>query len=109
MITWEARCLRCGETFNPMDADDLEHCEREDGVECGGQGEMLGYWGADEDVVMLAECSRCKRRTLIDQLQINNEAWSCPDCGMDESGLTLLGKAEKLDPELEPENGEVIS
>ena len=43
-ICREARCTLCGETFNPVDDDDLEHAERADGVPCGGDGALLGYW-----------------------------------------------------------------
>jgi hypothetical protein len=44
----EARCARCGQTFNPADADDLTHgVDQEDQTtECGGQGYVVGAWGA---------------------------------------------------------------
>lgn len=38
----EAECGLCHETFNPNDEADLIHAEREDGTECGGQGELRG-------------------------------------------------------------------
>lgn len=40
----EARCPKCGETFNPTDEDDLTHIETLDGEPCGGQGELIGAW-----------------------------------------------------------------
>ncbi len=45
----EAKCRKCGETFNPADEDDLEHLmSYGDGSEheqpCGGQGDILGEW-----------------------------------------------------------------
>lgn len=43
-IGYEARCLKCGETFNPAGPDDLIHLATEDGQECGGQGHMVGEW-----------------------------------------------------------------
>lgn len=44
----EARCLRCGETFNPHGEteEDLEHWARQDGEECGGRGRMVGVYYA---------------------------------------------------------------
>lgn len=44
----EARCLRCGETFNPHSEgeEDLEHQVREDGEECGGWGRRVGVYYA---------------------------------------------------------------
>lgn len=45
MTGLEARCTECGETFNPIDEDDLVHIERLDGEECGGQGELVGEFG----------------------------------------------------------------
>jgi hypothetical protein len=44
----EARCLRCGGTCNPTDADDTEHAFRDDGRECGGRLEVIGTWGMTE-------------------------------------------------------------
>lgn len=45
MGTLEARCTKCGETFNPHDEDDTIHVMREDEVtECGGEGEIVGEW-----------------------------------------------------------------
>lgn len=43
-IGYEAKCGKCGETFNPAGPDDLVHIERLDGVPCGGQGELVGEW-----------------------------------------------------------------
>jgi len=40
----EAECGRCGETFVPADENDTVHLVREDGEECGGQGEITGTW-----------------------------------------------------------------
>lgn len=43
----EAKCEKCGDTFNPLDESDLEHCVRNDGeTECGGTGRILGGWYA---------------------------------------------------------------
>jgi hypothetical protein len=44
-----ARCTKCGEGFVPDGEDDLVHIGREDGTECGGQGEMTGAWYAPRD------------------------------------------------------------
>lgn len=44
MIGHEARCTKCGETFNPTDENDLIHLEQEDGTPCGGQGVLTGSW-----------------------------------------------------------------
>jgi hypothetical protein len=41
----EAVCRVCGETFNPNDEDDTIHIQTEAEVECGGQGDIVGYWG----------------------------------------------------------------
>lgn len=38
----EARCTKCGETFNPEDSDDLTHWNKDDGTECDGTGELTG-------------------------------------------------------------------
>lgn len=46
-IGYEAECSRCGETFCPVDEDDLEHLRRSDDVECGGQGILRGAWFAN--------------------------------------------------------------
>jgi len=49
----EAVCTKCDETFNPHGFDDLIHTVRQDptgehpeseGEECGGQGEITGWW-----------------------------------------------------------------
>lgn len=45
----EARCRRCGETFNPHgdqldDPEHVEHYARENGDECGGDGFVTGTW-----------------------------------------------------------------
>jgi hypothetical protein len=40
----EARCAKCGETFNPADETDLEHGLTEAEEECGGAGEIIGEW-----------------------------------------------------------------
>ena len=45
----EARCTKCGDTFNPADEDDLIHGVRtsndeHQGDPCGGVGELLGEW-----------------------------------------------------------------
>ena len=49
IIAYEARCPRCGETFNPAGPDDLEHLATLDGEPCGGAGELLGAWMTDPD------------------------------------------------------------
>lgn len=50
MIIYEARCTKCGDTFNPQPSNpynpdephfteaDLEHGD------CGGRGELMGRW-----------------------------------------------------------------
>lgn len=56
-VGYEARCTKCGETFNPLPSDyhngepifslfpaDLEHYYQDDGSQCGGQGELVGEW-----------------------------------------------------------------
>lgn len=43
-MIFEAKCQKCGETFNPADDRDLEHGIRDDGEECGGQGTLLGWY-----------------------------------------------------------------
>lgn len=43
-VAFEAACLECGETFNPLDEDDTVHVARSDGELCGGIGEMLAAW-----------------------------------------------------------------
>lgn len=40
----EARCEKCGETFNPLDEDDTIHGINDAGTVCGGQGIILGGW-----------------------------------------------------------------
>jgi hypothetical protein len=40
----EAKCTRCGETFNPADEDDTEHVETVQGTPCGGLGVITGSW-----------------------------------------------------------------
>lgn len=42
VVSYEAVCTRCGDTFNPADEADLVHLERADGTECGGTGYLLG-------------------------------------------------------------------
>lgn len=62
-MIYEARCKKCGETFNPtpstevinglgehvtwiLTRDDLEHGMNNDQTEvCYGEGELLGSWG----------------------------------------------------------------
>lgn len=44
MTAREAICEKCGEVFNPVDDQDLEHIEKSDGTPCGGQGELTGSW-----------------------------------------------------------------
>ena len=48
----EATCVTCSETFNPhsTSSDDLQHLQRTDGTECGGQGELQGAWLHPGDV-----------------------------------------------------------
>ncbi len=48
-MIYEALCDKCGETFNPhgTTTEDLEHWAREDGTECGGQGELKGSYVQD--------------------------------------------------------------
>lgn len=59
VIGHEARCAKCGETFNPADEiDALEHIQREDGTACGGLGIMSGSWAAP----------------------VKREAWRCEFC-----------------------------
>lgn len=50
----EARCGKCGETFNPHGEgeEDLEHWARESGEECGGQGRMVGRYYATGEGLM---------------------------------------------------------
>lgn len=49
VIGHEACCTKCGETFQPADEiDALEHVQREDGTACGGLGQMVGSWSAEE-------------------------------------------------------------
>lgn len=43
-IGYEAHCPKCGETFNPAGPDDLVHLSTLAGVECGGQGVLVGEW-----------------------------------------------------------------
>lgn len=43
-VAYEARCKRCGETFNPDSWWDLHHYVKADDEPCGGEGEMLGSW-----------------------------------------------------------------
>jgi hypothetical protein len=40
----EAKCRKCGETFNPADAQDTIHMIREDGSFCGGTGDIQGHY-----------------------------------------------------------------
>lgn len=44
-VGWSAVCTRCEEGFCPLDEEDLVHVAREDGITCGGVGELLGSWG----------------------------------------------------------------
>lgn len=39
----EAICGKCGETFNPVDENDLIHGESLKGP-CGGKGKLTGQW-----------------------------------------------------------------
>jgi hypothetical protein len=45
----EAICRRCGEVFNPdlhyPDGTGIEHYETAYGTECGGRGDLCGWWG----------------------------------------------------------------
>lgn len=41
----EARCDRCGETFNPGGRDDLTHIDPDAGADCG-PGRVLGGYAA---------------------------------------------------------------
>lgn len=43
-IGYEARCTKCREYFCPLDERDLIHIQKENGEECGGQGELTGSW-----------------------------------------------------------------
>lgn len=45
IVSVEARCMRCGETFNPNDPADFVHFQRNDGNECGGFGLPIGDYG----------------------------------------------------------------
>lgn len=56
----EARCTRCGESFNPADYGDLVHVERSDGEACGGQGVMVGAYAQNdgEALVVLRTVAR---------------------------------------------------
>lgn len=40
----EAKCGLCGETFNPVDENDLMHMEKEDGTACEGTGELVAEY-----------------------------------------------------------------
>jgi hypothetical protein len=40
----EAKCQKCGETFNPDDVNDVLHIMREDGKFCGGLGHIEGEY-----------------------------------------------------------------
>lgn len=71
-IIYEATCTRCWEKFNPQPSltrtwppkelippdsvwhedfgftpDDMIHGQREDGAECGGDGQLEGAWTTD--------------------------------------------------------------
>ena len=39
----EAKCGKCGETFNPNDTNDLEHIQTYAEAECGGRGPITGF------------------------------------------------------------------
>jgi ubiquitin C-terminal hydrolase len=39
-------------------------------------------------------CTMCGNHWLHTQLDSHNEAWSCPVCGMDESGLIPMGEVD---------------
>jgi len=41
---FEAQCLSCGETFNPIDENDLIHATNKVGRPCGGTGVLLGEY-----------------------------------------------------------------
>lgn len=45
-VGYEAKCRKCGETFNPHDFKpvNLIHVAKEDGTYCNGQGEPVGSW-----------------------------------------------------------------
>lgn len=45
MISYEAKCTKCGETFNPHgpEDEDLIHLMRQDGELCDGQGVLTGF------------------------------------------------------------------
>jgi hypothetical protein len=47
----EAKCKWCGETFTPMDEDDLTHLFMDNGVVCDGPGEITGSWGGSVDAI----------------------------------------------------------
>lgn len=42
-VATECWCPRCGETFIESDPEPI-HFVREDGIECGGKGEIVGSW-----------------------------------------------------------------
>lgn len=45
---YEASCRKCGQTFIPDGADDMEHIQRDDETPCGGEGDLVGTWSAKE-------------------------------------------------------------
>ena len=51
---------------------------------------------AEEDQRML--CLRCGKQSYLHDLSLNNEAWACPYCGMDESGLIVMRKEDQNRP-----------
>lgn len=40
----EATCQKCGETFNPADAQDIIHMLKDNGNFCGGTGDLMGEY-----------------------------------------------------------------
>lgn len=55
----EALCLKCGDTFNPANEDDLEHGMNNAQTEvCGGEGEIQGEWHFEPDTIQEARYER---------------------------------------------------
>ncbi len=64
-IGWEARCDKCGETFNPSgdeivttDSEGVvrvEHYQTEDEQECGGFGPIVGSWSGRRPNVAVSD------------------------------------------------------
>lgn len=69
----EAKCKKCGETFNPYSEDDLEHVTRADGQFCEGQGELLGAY-SNLPTFMPPEPAT---KTNVVQLSTGNEGGWC--------------------------------